>query len=232
KCSQKVKTLITSEITKQLERWFAGGVTYRYDTSILSPARSYTNMPDSLNPSLKQKHWLICFNLLKEKGMPCKMWPSLLILLPAHKKPEAEIEDLSQKIRPIIGIKANPIPAPFIWNTRNMPPFTRAEKVARDWFELTESRWIDYIAWALEQDQDTYLDRSISAVNGRLKEEQVIAKLGYDYFDIMQYYMRKQRFYYRDISDILEEFGIERSEEAVRKSFKRQEMKIYNEIEN
>jgi len=41
--------------------------------------------------------------------------------------------------------------------------------------------------------------------------------------------MRKQRFYYRDISDILEEFGIKRSEEAVRKSFKRQEIKVDEE---
>ena len=107
-----------------------------------------------------------------------------------------------------------------------MPPSPRAQQVARDWFDLTESNWADYIAYVLTQEYDANLDRSISAVNKRVEVEQKLARFGYDYFDIMQYYMRKQRFHYRDISGFLEECGIKRSEEAVRKSFKRQELKI------
>lgn len=163
--------------------------------------------------------------------MPFKTWPSVLILFPAYKKPEDKTKDFSDRMRPVLGIKANLIPDSVIWNTRDMQPSLRAEQVAREWFDLTESRWADYIARVLAEEKGIYLDRSISAVNKRVEVEQILARLGYDYFDIIQYYMRKQGLYYRDISGILEEFGIKRSEEAARKSFKRQEMKVDKETE-
>ncbi len=229
RCPQDIKKSISSTIAKQLESWFSSGVVYRDEVSMLNPAHSYANMPETLDVTLRKAHWLIAFQLLKENGVPCKTWPSALMLFPAYKKPERETEDYSDKIRPILGIKANLIPAPFIWNTRDMPPSPRAQQVAQEWFDLTESNWADCIAYVLTQENDANLDRSISAVNKRVEVERKLARLGYSYFDIMQYYMRKEGFHYRDISGFLEECGIKRSEEAVRKSFKRQELKVDEE---
>jgi len=230
-CPQDFKKSMISHIAKQLESWFSSGVVYRDEVSMLAPGHPYANMPEALDVTLRQAHWLITFQLLKQNGVPCKAWPSVLMLFPAYKKFENETEDYSDRIRPILGIKTTHMPAPFIWNTRDIPSRPRAEKVALDWFELTEISWGEFITQALAQEKGAYLDRSISAVNKRVEVEQILARLGYDYFDIMQYYMRKQGFYYRDISGILEEFGIKRSEEAVRKSCKRQEMKVDKETE-
>jgi len=183
---QDIKKSMISDIAKQLESWFSNGVVYRDEISMLAQGHAYADMPEILDVTLRQKHWLIAFQLLKQCGVPCKAWPSVLMFFPAYKKLEHETEDFSDRIRPIIGIKANPIPPPFIWNTRDMPPSPRAEQVARDWFNLTESRWADYIVWVLTQEKGTYLDRSISAVNKRVEVEQKLAHFGYDYFDIMQ----------------------------------------------
>lgn len=229
RCAQDVEKSIISTVTKHLESWFSSGVDYTSEESMLAPGRLYTNMPVALGMALRQAHWLIAFQLLKQNGIPYEMWPSALMLFPSYKKPESETEDYSEKIRPILGIKANLIPGPFVWNTRTIPPSLRAEKVAWDWFGLTQSSWADFLVQRVLTDEDTYYDRSIPAVNRRVALEEKVTRLGYDYFDIMQYYMRKQGFYYRDISGFLGECGIKRSEEAVRKSYKRQEMKIEEE---
>ena len=77
-CPQDFKKSIISRIVKQLESWFISGVVYSDETSVLAQGHPYTNMPEILDVTLRQIHWLIAFQLLKQCGVPCRVWLNLL----------------------------------------------------------------------------------------------------------------------------------------------------------
>ncbi|MFC2062554.1 hypothetical protein ACFLS8_01200 [Chloroflexota bacterium] len=213
------KEVVLKSVIKLLEQWFHSGVTYTKGKSMLFGTPTYTNQPGQLENELIVTHGRIAFIVLREKGFSIGLWPELLILSPAHDKHEVTEAPIMPAIfgRPYLSISDR-----LIYEAEGMPPDKRAREVASRWYKATYGNWAKLID---EKAKESNLTGD-TASNGNGVEKGTIkallAKLGYDVYDLLQLYLDAQGFTYFDISNFPEDFGVKKSPEAVRKSIKPQ----------
>jgi len=213
--------------------------------------RCYSHSNFELSELLRKLYWRITTKLLKEKQIPQNLWPEVLLAIPGHpglKSDElpgdfeslpAGAQDLLKRGTPaMLGFLPAPN-LPPIELCRSLSPEERSNKLAAEWVYCAgkqASVFID-IQWSRINKELNYVpagqptEEAIKKTGDRLAMSQRLARLGYDWDEIVQYYMLENGgFTYDDVSHWFSDIGRVKSPEAVRKDYKRQQEQIKNVI--
>jgi len=186
----------------------------------------YTNEPEELQDLLEIAYGKIKANILEWKRIPEYLIPQLLMFSPAI--PLSSHGGKGEWKATFEGKVNGPSYGPVFW-TEGKVSKERAEIVSNDWYNLQSHRLYGFISeiYATESDQWEQT-RSWQAVDRQLEIEQRLQDLGLDQAGRLEYYACRLGFQFGETAEMLKRLGVNKSLEAVRKSFGRVKERLYN----
>lgn len=252
KASQSNMQVIMAETKAVIEAWFKLGVVYDRDLLELQQASftdelkeiimflsqpspynfgipSYINEPDELQGILEVVFGKIKASILEWKRIPEYLRPQLLMWSPASAK------DKTNKTEASFEWGGNHAILPFgpVYWTEGRPPEERAELVGNDWLNL-QSHWLFGIISEIYATESGQWKRpqSVRAIENYLEVEQRLKSLGLDQPNRLEYYACQQGFLRPEVSEMLRTISVNKTPEAVKKSYQRHRELMRTNYEN
>ncbi len=202
-----------------MEAWFKHGVTYDSELErALSPYYSfgiphYQNEPEELHGLLEIAYGKITASILEWKQIPEYLRPQLLMWSSASTEDKVDFEWELRNRSPSYG--------PVFW-TEDKPPKERAEIVGNDWYNLQSHRLYGMISNIYATENDEWdRPKSQSAIEKSLDVEQRLKNLRLSQSDRIEYYAHEAGFQNMEVANMLRRIGVNKSVEAVKKSYQR-----------
>ncbi|MFC1917916.1 hypothetical protein ACFLXH_04610 [Chloroflexota bacterium] len=204
---------IMLEAAAAMKSWFSQGVKYLEPTLILDP--EYYDEPEALPRLLKIAQGKILSNILEYKRIPEYLRPQILMWTSARGYGKGGIKASFEWKDQRLG---NDI----VYGTEGVQPGKRVDYIISTWYDYACHRLYGFVGELYAKESDEWKrPKSLRAVEKYLDAEQRLKELGLDLPARLEYYARWLGYQITEVSEMLEAIGINKSVDAVTKSYQR-----------
>jgi len=204
---------IMTEAATVMVSWFKQGVLYDSSASLLGPG--YYGEPEALPKLLKIAQGKILANVLENNHIPEYIRPQILMFTSARGYGKDEIKASFEWKDYRLGDDV-------VYGTEDMEPEERANYVANTWYDYICHRLYGFVNELYAKESDKWKQpQSLQTVEKYLEAEQKLKDLGLDLPNRLEYYARWLGYQCTEVSEMLQTIGINKSADAVKKSYHR-----------